>query len=87
MTKPDICPDCGEPVTPEGQAEFDERADAMFAALDDCDDPSMEFSLLVMAVARFLTGFDAKDRNMVRRDLFKQIDEDTKHLVIMACDA
>jgi hypothetical protein len=81
------CEDCGKPLTEEdAQADFNQRADMINAALEDADDATCEM-LLAMFVGRYLSRFVAEDRKKARRALIREIDEETKDCVIRGCDA
>ena len=83
MTRPDTCPECGEPLD---DADFGWRADLIAEALDgaEADDAG---ALLAMFMAIWLSGWDAGDRRLARRDIVKDVDRLTRHYVIQACDA
>jgi hypothetical protein len=81
------CDTCGKPLDDEdAQADFNRRADMMKAALEDADYDTSTM-LLAMFAARHLFWSTAEERKKARRDLIREIDRETKDMVIRGCDA
>lgn len=81
------CDDCGKPLSEDdAQADFDRRADMIYAALDGADWETTE-ALLAMFTGLHLSGFDPVERKKARRGIIRVIDEETRDCVIRACDA
>lgn len=85
MSAPEVCPSCGR-IHEEDEGDFDRRADLMFEALDGAT-VEAEMALIVLAASRFLAGFEARDRRLARRDLIREVDAETKAIVIRGCDS
>jgi len=78
------CDHCGKPL--DDEADFHRRADAIRDALETADDVTRE-ALLAMFVARYLVGFVPEDLKKARRGLLREIDRETREMIIRNCDA
>lgn len=91
MPHEEACPECGEVHDPD---DFELSPEQFGEMIDDIDD-EMEallniydrIAMLSILAARTLASISPEYRADAREDMIQQIDEVTKELVVMACDA